>query len=317
MKHLTILLTTALILIGFSSAYSDDEHTDHDSHSEDDSHAEHDSHSDHDSEEPISRIQADMAAKVGIATSIAGSEQLEQSSKLFGTLASGPEQLSHVRARYEGLIKSVAVTIGDVVKTGDLLAEVESNDSLKAYKILAPISGRIMQRHANTGEFTQDQVLFSIANLETLWAELRVFSSHQSSVRAGQTVHILEGSNRIDAKIDHVVPSLDTPYQLARIKLDNTDQTLTPGLMVEAQVVTSEFSVDLAVHVDAIQEIEGRKGVFVKDGEMYPFTPLELGRRDDTFFEVLEGLAQGDEYVSNNSYLLKADLEKSEAEHEH
>ena len=236
---------------------------------------------------------------------------------MFGTLASGPQQLSHVRARYEGLIKSVAVTTGDTVEIGDLLAEVESNDSLKTYKILAPISGRILQRHANTGEFTQNQVLFSIANLETLWAELRVFSSHQSAIRAGQTVHILEGNNRIDAKIDNVVPSLDTPYQLARIELDNTDQRLTPGLMVEAQVITSEFSVDLAVHVDAIQEIEGRQGVFVKDGEMYPFTPLELGRRDDTFFEVLGGLAQGDEYVSNNSYLLKADLEKSEAEHVH
>ena len=311
MKHLIIiLLTTVFVLIGYSSAYSDDDHSEHDSHSEE-------SHSDHSSEEQSSHIQAEMASKVGIVTSIARPEELEQSSKLFGTLASGAEQLSHVRARYEGLIKSVAVTIGDRVKTGDLLAEVESNESLKVYKIRAPISGRIMQRHANTGEFTQDQVLFSIANLDTLWAELRVFPSRQSSIREGQAVRILDRENRIDAKIDHVVPSLDTPYQLARIKLKNTNQTLVPGLMVQAHIVTGQFSADLAVSRNAIQEIDGRQGVFVKDGETYSFTPLVLGRQDDAFVEVLEGLAEGSEYVSANSYLLKADLEKSEAEHDH
>lgn len=316
MKHLIIiLLTTAFVLIGFSSAYSDDKHSEHDSHSEE-SHSE-ESHSDHSSEEPTSSIQTEMAAKVGIATSIAGAEQIEQSSKLFGTLASGPEQLSHVRARYEGLVRSVAVTTGDVINTGDLLAEVESNDSLRVYKIRAPISGRIMQRHANTGEFTQDQVLFSIADLDTLWAELRVFPSAQLSVSEGQTVRILNADERIDAKIDHIVPSLDTPYQLARIKLDNTNRKLAPGLMVEAQVVTDQFPAALAVRVNAIQEIEGRQGIFIKDGETYSFTPLVLGRRDALFVEVLKGLSEGSEYVSDNSYLLKADLEKSEAEHDH
>ena len=57
--------------------------------------------------------------------------------------------------------------------------------------------------------------------------------------------------------------------------------------------------------------------MFVKHGEEYIFTPLILGRRDDSHYEVLDGLEAGDEYVSVNSYLIKADIEKSEAEHEH
>ena len=301
MKQIVILITT-IVTLGAMPAYSAGDHPTME-HKE--------------TEESSSRIEADMAQQLGIVTSAAASQTLEQSIPLYGSLISGPEQISHVRARFEGLIKSVAVTIGDRVKTGDLLAEVESNDSLKVYRIRAPISGRIMQRHANTGEFTQDQVLFSIANLDTLWAELRVFPSRQSSIREGQAVRILDRENRIDAKIDHVVPSLDTPYQLARIKLNNTNQTLVPGLMVQAHIVTGQFSADLAVSRNAIQEIEGRQGVFVKGGETYLFTPLVLGRQDDAFVEVLEGLAEGSEYVSANSYLLKADLEKSEAEHVH
>ena len=258
-----------------------------------------------------------MAQQLGIVTSIAAAQELEQSISLYGSLTSGPEQISHVRARFQGLIKSVAVSIGDLVKTGDLLAEVESNDSLKVYRIRAPISGRVLQRHANIGEFTQDQVLFSIVNLDTLWAELRVFPSQQPSVSAGQAVRLLGGDKSMDTKIDHVLPSLDSPYQLARFKLNNTDQSLSPGLIVEAEVVIDRFPVDLAVHADAIQEINSRKGVFIKDADTYSFTPLVLGRRDDAFVEVLQGLDENDEYVSENSYLLKADLEKNEAEHDH
>lgn len=307
MKQIVILFITIAALASMP-AYSAGDHPT-EKHEEATEHKE--------TEKNVSRIEPDMALQLGIVTSTAAPQQLEQSIPLYGSLISGPEQISHVRARFEGLIKSVAVTIGDRVKTGDLLAEVESNDSLKVYRIRAPISGRIMQRHANTGEFTQDQVLFSIANLDTLWAELRVFPSRQSSVREGQAVRILDRDNRIDANVDHVVPSLDTPYQLARIKLKNTDQTLVPGLMVEAHIVTGQFPANLAVSRNAIQEIEGRQGVFIKDGETYSFTPLVLGRQDDAFVEILEGLAEGQEYVSDNSYLLKADLEKSEAEHDH
>ena len=307
MKQIVILIIT-IAALGSMPAYSAGDHPT-EKHEEAAEHKE--------TEKNVSRIEPDMALQLGIVTSTIAPQQLEQSIPLYGSLISGPEQISHVRARFEGLIKSVAVTIGDRVKTGDLLAEVESNDSLKVYRIRALISGRMLQRHANKGEFTQDQVLFSIANLDTLWAELRVFPSRQSSVREGQAVRILDRDNHIDANIDHVVPSLDTPYQLARIKLENTDQTLVPGLMVEAQVVTGQFPAALAVSRNAIQEIEGRQGVFIKDGETYSFTPLVLGRQDDAFVEILEGIAEGSEYVSDNSYLLTADLEKSEAEHEH
>ena len=307
MKHLLFLFITINALTSVSVYAAEDHSTE--------AHEAHEEHEEH--EKSFSQIDTNMAQQLGIVTSIAAAQELEQSISLYGSLTSGPEQISHVRARFQGLIKSVAVSIGDLVKTGDLLAEVESNDSLKVYRIRAPISGRVLQRHANIGEFTQDQVLFSIVNLDTLWAELRVFPSQQPSVSAGQAVRLLGGDKSMDTKIDHVLPSLDSPYQLARFKLNNTDQSLSPGLIVEAEVVIDRFPVDLAVHADAIQEINSRKGVFIKDADTYSFTPLVLGRRDDAFVEVLQGLDENDEYVSENSYLLKADLEKNEAEHDH
>ena len=308
----------------------------HESHHEDGDHEAHEDHVDHDEdshdhdgygddgeeghghgEENSSRIDNDMAQQVGIVTESVGSQELHQTITVYGNLVSGPEQLSHVRARFEGLVKSVQVTIGDTVKTGAVLAEIESNESLKTYKIRSPISGRVVQRHANSGEVTQDQILFSIANFDTVWAELRIYPAQQPSAAEGQSVHVLTANGRFESEIKHLVPSMDSPYQLARVKLDNSEHALSPGSMVEAQLEIGRFSVSRAVAKDAVQNLGGRQGVFVKHADEYTFAPLVLGRADDHFYEVIDGLERGAEYVSQNSYLIKADIEKSEAEHDH
>ncbi|MFL0809220.1 MAG: efflux RND transporter periplasmic adaptor subunit [Agarilytica sp.] len=294
-----------------------DGHTDHDDqHIHSDVEENHEHENDHD-EENSSHINDDMARQVGIVTAVASAQTLHKTVTIYGSLASGPEQLSHVRARFEGMVKSVQVTIGDTVNAGDLLAEVESNESLKTYKMLAPISGLLVQRHANTGEVTQDQVLFSIANFDSLWAELRVYPAQQASINQGQPVHIFVNKQSVQATVNHVIPALDKPYQLARVKLDNSELKLSPGLLVEASVEIGKFPVSFAVSKNAIQTLGGREGVFAKHDENYEFTPLVLGKHDNHFVEVVDGLPANATYVSENSYLIKADIEKSEAEHDH
>lgn len=258
-----------------------------------------------------------LAQQLGIVTSIAAGQQLQQRITAYGTLVAGPEQVSHVRARFAGLITSVQAEMGQAVKAGDLLAKVESNASLRRYQITAPMTGRIIQRHANTGEFTGDQVLFSIANFDTLWIELRIYPSQQPLVQPGQSVSIGLPQQRLSLPIRHSLPVVDQPYQIARIALDNRELGLAPGLPVEGQVSVAQFAVSLAVRRDAIQQHEGKAGVFVLQGELYQFTPLVLGRGDSQFVEVLCGLSNGASYVTGNSYVLKAEIAKSDAAHVH
>jgi cobalt-zinc-cadmium efflux system membrane fusion protein len=335
MKNYYLLIISSVFILSNTPAFSENDHDheheaseQHAPHHQEGDHNEHEDHVDHDEdghdhdehehgEENSSRIEDKMASQVGIVTSVSGPQELHQTITVFGSIVSAPEQLSHVRARFEGLVKAVKVTLGDRVKAGDVLTEIESNESLKTYIIRSPITGRVIQRHANTGEVTQDQVLFSIANFDTVWAELRVYPAQQSSVSEGQSVHLLTGSGSVASTVDHILPSIESPYQIARVKLANDKQSLSPGLMTEARIEVGRFSVALAVAKDAVQTLGGRQGVFVKQGEEYRFTPLVLGRSDDHFYEVLEGLEAGNEYVSENSYLIKADIEKSEAEHEH
>ena len=315
---LTSIVSTYVILFFQLNSVvqaSDDHVSQHSGHKNDQIH---DDHHEKDQHEKISTIQHAMAKQVGLVFARTGPKTLHQTLTTYGRLTTAPEHTSHVRARFSGIVRSVAVTTGDNVTTGDVLAVIESNDSLKSYEVRAPISGTIIQRHANAGEMTQDQILFSISNFSTLWAELRIFSTQQSSIRAGQSVILSAGDRSLEANIEHVIPAENlTPYFIARAKIEKVPSDWFPGLMIEGAVITSQFNAPLAIKRSALHILDGRNGIFVKKDNTYYFTELVLGRSDSEFTEVISGINANVEYVTTNSYLLKADIEKSEAEHVH
>jgi cobalt-zinc-cadmium efflux system membrane fusion protein len=71
------------------------------------------------------------------------------------------------------------------------------------------------------------------------------------------------------------------------------------------------------VPLTALQSFRDWQVVFVRVGEDYEIRPLELGRRDSRYVEVLGGLEPGAEIVVEQSYLVKADIEKAGASHDH
>ena len=304
-----------------SDAKKNEEHEKHGENEEHEEHNEHEGHDENDEHEHnetlSSRISDDIATAVNIVTDRADSQLLRQHQVVYGKLSADPNRISHVNARFPGILTSVKFSLGDSVKAGDVLAVVESNESLNTYAIKAPIDGVIIQRSANVGEVAQQQTLFSIADFGSLWADFRLYPSQQVAVATGQNVVIMAADTEINGVIAHIIPSLTQPYQLARVKLDNRDGKLSSGQMIEGAVISGEFNVELAVKKSAIQILDNQSGVFVKNNSEYVFTPLQLGRSDMDYVEVIAGLKPGQWYVTTNSYLLKADIEKSEAEHAH
>jgi cobalt-zinc-cadmium efflux system membrane fusion protein len=86
---------------------------------------------------------------------------------------------------------------------------------------------------------------------------------------------------------------------------------------VSARVIVAERTVPLAVRAEALQTLDAAQVVFERRGEAYEARALKLGRSDGMHVEVLGGIEPGAEYVTRNSYLIKADLEKSGAGHDH
>ena len=98
------------------------------------------SEDEHEGEEGISKINNNMAKRLGVETAYLASKTLNQTIPVYGATTIGAEQLFQVGARYNGVIKTINSTVGDKVKKGDLLAVIESNESLNTYKITSPVS---------------------------------------------------------------------------------------------------------------------------------------------------------------------------------
>ncbi|MGD8808556.1 MAG: HlyD family secretion protein, partial [Gammaproteobacteria bacterium] len=103
----------------------------------------------------------------------------------------------------------------------------------------------------------------------------------------------------------------------ARVTAANPDARLRPGQFVRASVVTGEHDVPLAVRQSGLQRFREFDVVFARVRDVYEVRMLELGRSDAEYVEVLSGLRPGEIYVTRNSYLIKADIEKAGASHDH
>ena len=194
------------------------------------------------SHEGRTRIEADIAVKAGIQKTEADSGSIERTLTTYGQLTIAPEQIARVRARFPGVITTVNVRLGDRVAKGDLLAQVESNESLKTYDLHAPINGVVTERQISVGEIAGEQPLFAITDLTTLWAELRVFPGQRTEVEVGQKVRLQAEGFDQQASINHLLPSPDNAsYTLARVKVDNPDDTVNPGLLVEGDIIVEAF----------------------------------------------------------------------------
>lgn len=272
------------------------------------------------SHEGRTQIPDRVASEAGVETEAAGPRTIVETVEVTGMVQANPGRVSEVRARFPGIVTEVRRDTGDVVSSGDILGRIETNESLRPLTIEAPISGLVVDRNIQVGQVTGSEPLFIITDLDEVWVQLDVFGRHLSRVHAGQRVTImsLDGST-YEGTIDFVSPLVAHGSQSvrARVPLDNADGALRAGQFVSARVVVAESDVPLAVRRDALQTFRDFDVVYAKVGDTYEVRMLELGRSDDSYVEVLGGLNAGEIYVSANSYLIKADIEKSGATHDH
>lgn len=258
------------------------------------------------------------SAQIGIAT--AGPDSVRERQPLYGVIAPNAERVRDVTARFPGVIRSVTKRVGDPVRQGETLATVESNESLQTYAVSAPLSGVITARNANPGENTSDKPLFTVADLSTVWVELSLFPRDIATVRVGQAVRVRGADNAQSAEgeVVYVAPFGSSASQTltARVLLDNSERHWPPGLYVTAELTISTTPVPLAVRGEALQTIEDRAVVFVRNEAGFEARTVQVGRSDGEIAEVLSGIEQGESYATRNSFILKAELGKGAAEHD-
>ena len=145
--------------------------------------------------------------KAGIGIEAAGPGKLAIRLHLNGKIAPNEERMTHVSPRFPGVVKAVKKKLGDPVAKGEVLATVESNESLRTYDIVAEIDGTVIRRNVTPGEFVSGQeTLFTIADLSTVWADFSVYRQDFPLLRKGQPV-MLEGGPGME-KVEAKQPAL-------------------------------------------------------------------------------------------------------------
>jgi membrane fusion protein, heavy metal efflux system len=274
----------------------------------------------YDSLEGRTTIAPDIAEAAGIRTEVAGGTRLVETLTLYGRIVPDPSHQRQVSARYPGLLRTVHKRLGEPVQAGDALAQIESNESLQTYTVTAPIAGVITARDANPGEQSGDRALFTIMDPSSVWAELSVFPRDRARVRPGAAVRVKasDSESTAEGKVERV-DVLAGPNQAVtvRVTLQNADGKFVSGSFITADVAVAERDVPLAVKTSGLQPFRDFTVVYEQVGDTYEVRMLELGEQHGEWVEVLGGLEPGAIYVTDNSYVIKADVEKSGASHDH
>ena len=196
-------------------------------------------------------------------------------------------------------------------------------ETLRRQELRAPISGRIAERRVELGSLVgregQESELFTIVDLGVVWAELAVSPADLRDIREGQTIRIADGDVSSPATILYISPLLDKETRTARVvaSVDNTARRWRPGAFVTAEIAPDPASTSSVVPMAALQTLERKPVVFVRTTDGFEARPVTLGRQNNRMAEVTSGLKPGERIATANSFILKADLGKAAAEHQH
>ena len=303
---ITIVITAILTFLG-TRIFKPHSHKKH-GHTE-----HHDEHSDAYGSELS--YAPEILKEFGIQIGTASGGVLEEIIELPGEIQIDPDRLAHITPRFDGVVKEVFKQIGDRVKKDDLLAIIESNESLTAYELRSSINGIVIDMHFTKGETAQrPDHFFAVADLSEVWVNLSVYQKYLPQFRVGQPANILLSSDLppISGSISYISPTLDehTRTATARVILKNKDSQFRPGQFITGQVVVDRNNCIVLIPKTALETVNDHPVVFIQDEYGIEPVPVQIGKENNHSVEILSGLKIGQKYVKKGGFILKAQLAK-------
>lgn len=275
---------------------------------------------DYESHEGRTTIPSIAAERLGIETEVVGPRRLGITDEMFGVIAAPNDKVFHINAPYPGLVEAVLVQVGDVVTKGQALIRLKNTATQQLYTLSSPTAGEVTERLVNVGDRTDQGDLLQVSDLTNVWVELSAFPENVEQIEVGQLVEVrdLHEHEVAEGRIKYVAPQMTGGHiARARAVIENSGNHWRPGMHVKAAVQVDVVDAELAVKVSAIQRFRGRPVVFAQYGDLYEVRMTRLGKSDGEYVEVLEGIAPDTRYVTDNSFLIKADVLKDGASHDH
>ncbi len=189
----------------------------------------------------------------------------------------------------------------------------ESGRRLTRFEIKAPFAGTIIEKNIVYGQLVgTDSAVYVVADLSEVWVDLQAYPKDLPSIKTGQKAVISADSEIPDTEgiIRYVGPTVAAGSRtaLVRVILSNEQGLFRPGLFVTAAVAASLTPVKVMIPKDALQSLEGKKCVFVKNEHGFEPSFVETGLETPDAAEILSGLTAGQTYVTKGAFDLKAKI---------
>lgn len=193
-------------------------------------------------------------------------------------------------------------------------------DTLRFHELRSPLPGRVIAREITLGEYVDTtHSAYTVADLSVVWVETAIAPGDLPFVKEGQTANVMGSGGKTEGKLIFVSPAIDPETRAAKaiIELTNLDGKWRPGEFATAAIATSAQDTDLIIPKEAIQTLEGKPAVFVRTDKGFEKRDVTVGREDSQHIEIISGVTFGEPVAISNTFTLKAELGKAEAEHAH
>jgi cobalt-zinc-cadmium efflux system membrane fusion protein len=281
--------------------------SDHDSHDDEEDHSGHD----HGAVEGI-KLTQEMFDKIGIQMRTAEGGMVERASVFPAEIKLNRDTTVAVSPRYASIVRQVFAEIGDEVNKGDVLASLENRETMAVYTVNAPRDGVIIAKDLAPGETAaDDRILFEVADLSSVWADISVFPQYQHLLRKGMSVRfIAHDGHEALGTVRYISPivSPETRTFTARCVLEGADEDFTPGAFVRARINVESVDAVVVVPREAVQILEGESVIFVPSPNGFIPEVVSTGLTDGRNIEITSGLKAGSKYAAIGAFALKAQM---------
>ncbi len=182
--------------------------------------------------------------------------------------------------------------------------------------VVTSITGEIVERKINKGQVVQPaDALFSVADLNTLWAISEVPESNSYLIHKGQKASLIIPSLRnqeVDGVVAHVSSTVNTQTRtvVVRMELPNKNGQMKPG-MLATMLIESQPMEKLVVPVNAVFREDNQDHVFIRqDDNRYRMIPVKLGAEGRGYRPVISGLDDGQEIAIDGAYHLNTERKR-------
>jgi len=265
-------------------------------------------------------LTTEQLGHVDLKSETAALGDLEMTLKAAGRVSENMNKTAKVASTLEGRIAKLHADINDPVKTGDVLALVQTPELIgKPLELKAPIDGIVIERNQAVGELVdKTSAVYVISDPTDLWVLAEVKERDLAALKVGLDASFTvlaypdETFHGKVVRIGHKVEDQSRTVE-ARIEVSNADGRLKPGMFADVEIVTTVTKDVLVISDKALQSVEDGQIVFVELGEgKFEKRMVKLGREQHGRVQVLEGVQAGDKVVTAGSFILKSEMLKSE-----